>query len=414
MSAESFRFIHASDFHLERPLSDLDELPDHLRELMVEAPRKAVASIFDAALSHDVDFLVLSGDLIQPQIAGPYGLSLILEGFESLGEYGKQVFWSTGIADDSTLWPESIPMPRNVTVFPKSQTQVISVARDGQPICQLIGRSCEGKSRLHLPDFRVDAADFFRIAVAYGDVDNDDLSEQPFDYWALGGKHQRTIFEHEDGWVASYPGTSQGRSLAELGSHGYQLVKVDANQNLRIQEYPVDSFRYCHVRFDERDVHSLGGMKNFLGERIYHLQNDHGNCHLLIAWELELKDPKELGKLGSFDELLRWARHEYGSGSPSAWSLSLKLKPPVIYPKSWCEEETILGDFLRVTEKYQNAEAPSVNLIPMVDESASIAPKMATQFGEISESNWNTTLQEATRIGVELLRGDPVDGRQHG
>ena len=32
MPSESFRFIHASDFHLERPLGDLDLLPAHLRD----------------------------------------------------------------------------------------------------------------------------------------------------------------------------------------------------------------------------------------------------------------------------------------------------------------------------------------------------------------------------------------------
>ena len=84
MSGESFRFIHASDFHLETPLGDLDELPPPLRESMASAPHDAVKAVFEAALSDQIDFLVLSGDLINPQAAGPYGMNLLLEQFEKL------------------------------------------------------------------------------------------------------------------------------------------------------------------------------------------------------------------------------------------------------------------------------------------------------------------------------------------
>ena len=71
MPGESFRFIHASDFHLETPLGDLDHLPTHLREAMAEAPRKAAQAVLEAALADNIDFLVLSGDLLHPQAAGP-------------------------------------------------------------------------------------------------------------------------------------------------------------------------------------------------------------------------------------------------------------------------------------------------------------------------------------------------------
>jgi hypothetical protein len=35
MAKESFRFIHASDFHVERPMGDLYDLPDHLSTPLV-------------------------------------------------------------------------------------------------------------------------------------------------------------------------------------------------------------------------------------------------------------------------------------------------------------------------------------------------------------------------------------------
>ncbi len=59
MPGESFRFIHASDFHLESPLADLDALPSHLRDAMANAPRRAAQAVFEAALADNIDFLVL-------------------------------------------------------------------------------------------------------------------------------------------------------------------------------------------------------------------------------------------------------------------------------------------------------------------------------------------------------------------
>ena len=71
MPGESFRFIQASDFHLETPLGDLDLLPPHLRDVMADAPRRAAVAVFEAALVDNIDFLVLCGDLISPHSAGP-------------------------------------------------------------------------------------------------------------------------------------------------------------------------------------------------------------------------------------------------------------------------------------------------------------------------------------------------------
>jgi exonuclease SbcD len=411
VSVESFRFIHASDFHLENPLTDIDELPDHLRESMVQAPWKAVSSVFDAALSDRIDFLVLTGDLIQPQAAGPYGLSLLLDGFERLREKDKAVYWSAGIADDHAFWPEAIALPDNVTLFPSTQTRVVSAMRSGRPICQLVGRSCDGKTRVNVPSFYGDSTDLFRIGVAYGDVTIDALSEEPFDYWALGGRHQRSFFEHEDGWIAAYPGTPQGRSLDELGHHGYQVVDVDANGTIRLQDHSVDTFRYCRVILSEQDVATQGSLENLIGERIYRLQNEHGDRHLLIAWEIHISDPTELGAIENLDGILQWSRNEYGAGSPSVWSLSFTIEPPPHYPKAWREEDTILGDFLRASIKFQNRDQSALDLMPLVEQSPPLASAMTRHLGEVPESRWTETLSQATRIGVELLRGGSGNGR---
>ena len=66
MSNRPFRFIHASDFHLERPLMGVADMPDHLRELFLESPYTAARRVFEAALVEDVRFVVLPGGIVTP------------------------------------------------------------------------------------------------------------------------------------------------------------------------------------------------------------------------------------------------------------------------------------------------------------------------------------------------------------
>lgn len=405
MPGESFRFIHASDFHLETPLGDLDHLPTHLREAMAEAPRKAAQAVLEAALADNIDFLVLSGDLLHPQAAGPHGMSLLLDYFDRLHAKKKPVFWAAGIADDPQKWPESVPLPENVTLFPKNRTVSIPVQRGGRTIGVVVGRSSDGRSVLHVPSYRTDPTDEFTVAVGYGTSTAEALAEGRFDYWALGGQHDREVIHEGADGGAVYCGSPQGRSLDELGEHGYSVVDVDADGTVRVHALECDSFRYCKIQVDDREIAAVGGIRNLMGERIYRLQHDNGGRHLLIGWEIAVADANNLFALGDVEELTRWVRREYGHGAPSAWTLSVSVRPPKSYPKSWNDEDTILGDFLRAAEKYRKQEARELNLLPMTEEHAGMAASTATLLAEVSSSSRPQTLDQATLLGVELLRG---------
>ena len=102
---QPFRFIHASDFHLDRPLRGLSEVPDHLRGALVDAPYRAAERVFDAAIRERVDFVALAGDIVDPLLAGPRGLVFLSEQFEKLGAAGIKVYWATGRTDHFERWP---------------------------------------------------------------------------------------------------------------------------------------------------------------------------------------------------------------------------------------------------------------------------------------------------------------------
>jgi len=405
MPGESFRFIHASDFHLEAPLGDLDSIPSHLHEAMADAPRRAAKAVFEAALVENIDFLVLSGDLLSPASAGPHGMSLLLEYFEKLNTKKTPVFWAAGVADDPQKWPEAAPLPPNVTLFPKNRAVAVPVERAGRTICMVVGRSSEGRSTLHVPSYRVEPTDEYTVAIGYGASDADALAEGRFDYWALGGKHNRVQLDGGAEGAAVYCGSPQGRSLSEPGPHGYSVVDVDAEQTTRVRAVECDAFRYCHEPIDALEIATVGSIRNLLGERIARLQHEHGGRHLLIGWDISISSGDNLQAIGDTEELLKSLRRDFGSGTPAAWTASLNVRPPKHYPKSWNDEDTILGDFLRASDKHRKADGRDLNLLPFSEEHPSIGGTTAALLTDVSPSVREELLDQATLLGVELLRG---------
>ena len=133
MSNCPFRFIHASDFHLERPLMGVAEVPDHLRELFLEAPYTAARRVFDAALAEDANFVVLSGGIVVPPDTGPRGPLLLAEQFARLAERGIGVYWAGSPIDPPEAWPAAVKLPQNVHFFPRGQVENLLVrARRGR------------------------------------------------------------------------------------------------------------------------------------------------------------------------------------------------------------------------------------------------------------------------------------------
>lgn len=405
MQGESFRFIHASDFHLETPLGDLDELPPPLRDQMAAASYDAVKTIFDAALSSSIDFVLLSGDLLNPPAAGPYGMNFLLDQLEKLHQAKTPVYWAAGVVDDPQKWPDAYMMPPNVTLFSKERPNAIDIIRGGRTICRVVGRNSDGRSSLHVPGYESDTSDVFTIGVGYGDATLETLAEARYDFWCLGGKHNRLELDVDGDVKAVYSGSPQGRDLTESGAHGFSIIDVDSERNLRVNEMPSDQFRYCNVRLNAADIASVGSIENLMGERIVRLHHEAGGRHLIIGWDISVENGDSLTAVGDSEALLEWVRREYGHGSPAAWSTSLRIRPPQKYPKSWRDEDTILGDYLRIAADHRKPDGAQTDLLPMTEQHPGLPTSTTTLLAEVPQIRRNETMDEATLLGVELLRG---------
>ena len=68
MSTDSLCFVHASDLHLEQSLYGIAEIPPAMRKILIDAPYTAAKRVFDAAVDQHADFLLLTGDVLDPSV----------------------------------------------------------------------------------------------------------------------------------------------------------------------------------------------------------------------------------------------------------------------------------------------------------------------------------------------------------
>ena len=118
MSRQPIRFLHSSDWQLEKPLGGVPEVPSELREAFLDAPYLAAERVVQAAIDQHVDFVVLTGNLLPIETASPYTFEFLLRQFQRLSEQEIPVYWLGGQHDDLDLWPAQLDLPAHVKLFP--------------------------------------------------------------------------------------------------------------------------------------------------------------------------------------------------------------------------------------------------------------------------------------------------------
>ncbi len=406
MSADTFRFLHAADLHLEQPVFGLSEVPDHLSDLLIDAPFQAAERVFEAATAENVDFLLLAGDIVNHKTASPRAIDFLLRHFRRLDEHKVQVYWCSGRSDRPDLWPQSMPLPSNVHVFGPGQAAEVIHHRDGEPLLTIVGRGARKRAKIRAADFgRSDRAGF-SLAMTYGRGDSKTLASTGFDYWALGGRHRRRTLFSSPG-VAHYPGSPQGRCPDETGPHGCTLVRVDAAGQVHTQSLATDVLRWHteHVRLDKGATRD--DLESQMGDRVLNLMSDAAGRAMLVSWRISAGG--ELGfrlrRRGLAEDLRHWLRSEFADSRCVAWTVSVEAEAPAELPAAWHEEDTILGDFLRAAQSRQTqARTEDEADSPIADEPLAELPDAAAKwtYAQDGDQLW----REVAALGADLLRGE--------
>ncbi len=396
----TFRFLHASDLHLERVPGGLAEVPDSLRSGLMDAPYRAAERVFDAAMKHRVDFVVLAGDVIDPAAAGARGIVFLTEQFTKLAEAGVRVYWAGSLLDDFERWADSWTLPENVHRFATDRGERFTHYRAGDPLAEIAGMSRVREGRLHWDEFHEDT-ELFTVAVAHTEVEAERLARRAIGYWALGGEHARqTVL---GGTVtAHYCGTPQGRSPREAGPHGCTLVQVDDTRRVRTTLIPTDAVRYCEERLTIDETSPRDSLLPLFEERMAELLIDPFGPDLLVHWLVRANEriTREL-RSGKSAELLGHLRAAHGAKHPAAWSTALDAGASVV-PGERYEEETLLGEYLRSTRHYREHAEEPLRLEAFVAERY-LTGNLAALKELRDPALRDRVLAEAAALGFELL-----------
>ncbi len=399
----SLRLLHASDLHLEQPIYGLSEVPPHLRELLIEAPYHAAEQVFATALAEDVDAVLLAGDLLNVDRAGPPAIMLLLEQFARLSDRGIPVYWAGGVADLPDNWPRSVTLPTNVHVFSIGCVESLDLVRNGETVARVQGTSCRENGEVETRGFHRDAHGLFTIGVAHGTNDSAGREGDRVNYMALGGRHRYQTVDEQPG-VAHYCGTPQGRGPQETGPHGCTLVHVDDTGRARPQFVATDSVRWTEQTVEVTASTREEQLSERLFDRLEKLIAKHPGVNLLVRWKVEGTGSlvNRLRPGGLADELLSDLRRKFGNGQPLAWSVSLECVSPLSVPVEWFDQETVLGDFVRQVRASEQDERISFDLSRFLPPD--LRDEELAAIARIDGPAERATLiTRAGKLGVDLL-----------
>jgi DNA repair exonuclease SbcCD nuclease subunit len=276
-----FKFLHAADLHMDSPLAGLTSLGEDIAKTVATASRKAFKRMLDLARSEKVQFMVISGDILDGAIrdhgtiqfllnelgvlAQTIPVYLIRGNHDALNTAGTGIIWPANVfelAGDqaSTLMVHGIPVAIHGQSFKERATQENLVR----------GYPAAVENHFNIGILHTSLAGLDATHDRYAPTSVDELVGKGYHYWALGHIHKREIIRGGSPWIV-YPGNIQGRSVRETGPRGCAIVRVDSTLNASAQFVDLDEVRFHEVEVDLTGVDSIDHWGDKLRDSVKHL-----------------------------------------------------------------------------------------------------------------------------------------------
>jgi DNA repair exonuclease SbcCD nuclease subunit len=252
-----FRFLHAADLHLDSALRGLEA--DAPAERIRTATRQALVNLVDLALTEEVAFVLLAGDLYDGDWEDwPTGQFLITQ-IGRLTRAGIPVYAIRGNHDAESVLTRDLRWPEGAHLFDSRAAHHLTVP--GLDVV-IHGRSFPQRAVKDEAFARAYPAPvpgmlnigLLHTACGSGAHENyapctvEQLIGHGYDYWALGHVHQRAVLHEHPTWVV-FPGNLQGRHINEPGPKGATLVHVEGRR-LTPEHRTLDVVRWGWIEVD--------------------------------------------------------------------------------------------------------------------------------------------------------------------
>jgi DNA repair exonuclease SbcCD nuclease subunit len=259
----TFKFIHASDIHLDSPLRGLSFYESAPAESIRNACRRAFENLVALAIHEKVAFVLLAGDIYDGDWKDYSTGIFFSQQMGRLGQHNISVFAVNGNHDAANKMTRALENPANMRTLSSQKVETLklddfAVAIHGQSF---------GTQHVYenlAAGFPAAEKGMFNIGLLHTSLDGreahapyapcsiDDLQSKGYQYWALGHIHKQE-FVSKDPWIV-FSGCIQGRHIRETGAKGCVLVTVEDDAVSDVKAFPLDVLRWVLCLVDLTDV----------------------------------------------------------------------------------------------------------------------------------------------------------------
>lgn len=397
-------FIHAADLHLDSPMIGLSHLPKEIFERLKESTFVALKKLVDEAINHQVDFVILAGDLFDEQDRSVRAQMRLRKEMERLDRYHIPVFVIHGNHDHLNGEWIHLDMPSNVHIFGEKVEFKKCIAEE--IVTHLYGFSYGSRHVMesHLDEYVKHEDADFHIGILHGHGEGSsghshyapfhlkELIDKKFDYWALGHIHKRSIL-HENPYIV-YPGNIQGRNRKEIGKKGSYLVRL-TKSDTKLDFIETSDIRWKTLQLDGQEANSFQQLyllcQNKMEEN--RLQGK-GILLSLTLHNVRLPD-KELASVLNGD-LLQTLQDEEREEPSFVWPIQIEIERAYEWNRSQLEKESDF--YYELFQASDQLDTVTESIRPLYEHP--IARKF---IPELTEKEMQVLKQEALQTLLHLL-----------
>ncbi len=278
---QKVRFIHTADLHLGSTLHITGEPGSKLNKLFSTAVFDAFRRVCNAALKHEVDFMVISGDIFDERQRSIKAVNFFNEQARRLADADINIYAITGNHDPFQEEDDLVNLPGNVHLFSAEEVETREIEDEkGRLIARVLGQSYRGPadSRKMYSFFTVPDEGVWNIGLLHTQLEgentryvpctfNDLAGKNDIHYWGLGHIHQPLLLQPEKPLIA-YAGIPQGRDFGEPGVGGCLLVDLIPGEKPAVNFIPTSSLVWLEAEVSinetEREPLNLADLKDLI------------------------------------------------------------------------------------------------------------------------------------------------------
>lgn len=285
--SKPIKFIHTADIHLGRELSYNGLIDSDNKKIFRNAAKKAFENLVELAVTEQIDFILIAGDLYDREARSVKASRFFLEKAKYLEQKGIDIFLISGNHDPAGLENEIFELPDNVHYFSSEEVETFEYQKGGRLAARIIGQSYRQKfeSRTMYNYYTAPDNSVFNIGMLHTALTKDSnryvpvnkselLTKNQINYWALGHIHQYQKLNEEA--AIYFSGCLQAHNISEEGKKGVILVEVDSNLKSREKFIPLAPVIYRQLEIDltAEELNNISELERLLKNKIEELRNE--------------------------------------------------------------------------------------------------------------------------------------------